>query len=326
MKYNKIVLIFPGQGSQYVGMGKELHARYKSARLAYTQAGDNLHFDIADICFRENWWNRVFGTTNLNKTVYTQPAVLTSNFACLKALEDRCEETGVKLNPFLTMGHSFGEYTALIASGAMDFETALGLVKKRAEYMSEAGKNIPNGGLMALLSKENELDAGYVQNLCQKYGVYTALINTQKQIVVGGSKKSMDRLSEELKKGGIITKALRVEGPFHTPLIRPAANRLKTDLDNADIYIASPPIIANVTAKAIADPIDIMQELHGQIYKPVDWKGSVENAIANGADLFIEIGPKTVLSNMIKEIDPEKTTLHVEDLKSLEEAVRELKS
>jgi [acyl-carrier-protein] S-malonyltransferase len=325
MKYKKIAILFPGQGSQYVGMGKELYDKFKLVRDAYDQASSVLGYDIAEKCFKKP----IIGTslvhkTDLDRTIYTQPAVLVTGYACYRIFEEMCSDVGVKLNVNFLAGHSLGEYTALCVAGAMDFSTCVDLVNKRATFLTELGESLPHAGLMAIVDKENELDYATIDHMAKEAQVYVTLINTKKQIVVGGFKKHLEELSKAIKKDGKIATILRVEGPFHSPLMQPAAERFKVELSRSRITIASRPVMANVTAEAIVDPRHIKKELYDQIYTCVDWRRSVERMIQNGADLFIEVGPKKVLSNMIKDIDPSIPKLNVEDQASLEAAVKAL--
>ncbi len=325
MKYKKIALLFPGQGSQYVGMGKELYDKFKLVRDIYDQASTVLEYDIAEKCFKKP----IIGTTlvtkaDLDRTIYTQPAVFVTGYACYKIFEEMCLEVGVRLDVHFLAGHSLGEYTALCVAGAMDFNTCADLVKKRATFLTELGESLPHAGLMAIVDKEKELDYDTIDNMAREAQVYLTLINTKNQIVVGGFKKNLEDLSKSIKKDGKIATILRVEGPFHSPLMLPAAERFKEELNRSRITIASKPVIANVTAEAIVDPRPIREELYQQVYTCVNWRRSVERMVENGADLFIEVGPKKVLSNMIKDIDPSIQRLNVEDLASLENAVKAL--
>jgi [acyl-carrier-protein] S-malonyltransferase len=206
----------------------------------------------------------------------------------------------------------------------MDFNTCLDLVKKRATFITELGESLPHAGLMAIVDKEKELDHTTIDNLAKEAQVYVTLINTKNQIVVGGFKKNLEELSKTIKKDGKIATPLRVEGPFHSPLMRPAAERFKTELMRSHVNIAAKPVIANVSTEAIVDPAHIRKELYEQIYTCVDWRRSVEKMIQNGADLFIEVGPKKVLSNMLKDIAPSIPRLNVEDSASLEATVKAL--
>ncbi len=325
MTYRNIMFVFPGQGSQYVGMGKEFYDEFQEVRDIFDEAGDVLGYDLSDLCFKKHSFGKIMHrAADLNKTVYTQPAVMTVNYACYRVLMRRCSEEGIDLNPYLTAGHSLGEYTAILVTGAMDLRTALSLVKKRATYMAESGKAYPNAGLMAIMDKGDELDYDHVCALCKEFGVYVTLNNTKKQVVVGGSKRRLQELAKELKAQGKLSKHLKVEGPYHTPIMKPAAEKLRKELQSYPIRIASKPIMANVSAEAIVDPNHIRTELYEQIYKVVNWRGSIEKAIENGGDLFLEVGPKKVLTNMIRGIHESIPGLNVEDMASLEATIRAL--
>ena len=329
MKYKRITAIFPGQGSQYTGMGKEIYDNFETARNIFQEANDVLGYDLADLCFRKSslasLGSKIMHKPDLNKTIYTQPAVLTTSYACFKALEETSKKRGLHLNFCLLAGHSLGEYTALLASGAIDFRTCLKLVNKRAEFMTELGRSYPGAGLMAVMSKNEDLDFQNISALCNEFQVYVTLNNTKRQIVVGGGKRKLELLAKELKNQEKLGKMLKVEGPFHTPIMKPAAEQFKRELDKCRFLIGERPIIANVSTNAIVDPNHIKHELYHQIFNIVDWRRSVEKIVANGADLFIEIGPKRVLSNMIKDIDPSIPEFNVEDMESLEKTVAELK-
>ena len=269
--------------------------------------------------------SKIMHRTVLDKTIFTQPAVLTTSYACYKVLEQRCKEIDIDLDVSLLAGHSLGEYTALLVSGVMDFESCLKLVSKRALYMTEVGRGYPGAGLMAIVDKKRNLNYRRVCSLCKDFGLYVTLNNTKKQIVVGGSKRELTELSKQLKKEGKLATILKVEGPFHTHIMRPAAEKLKKELEKNRLSICSKPVIANVSSDAIVDPNHIKKELYEQIFKIVNWRGSVEKIIGNGGGLFVEVGPKKVLSNMIKDIDPSVSCLNVEDMESLEKTVNELK-
>ena len=325
MKYKKIAVIFPGQGSQYVGMGREMYEKFKLVRDVYDQASSVLEYDIAEKCFKKPMIGAsLVHRTDLDRTIYTQPAVMVTGYACFRIFEEMCSEVGVKLNINFLAGHSLGEYTALCVAGALEFNTCLDLVKKRATFITELGESLPHAGLMAIVDKEKELDYSTIDNMAKEAQVYITLINTKNQIVVGGFKKNLEELSKIIKKDGKIATLLRVEGPFHSPLMRPAAERFKKELIRSHVSIAAKPVIANVSKEAIVDPAHIRKELYEQIYTCVDWRRSIEKMIENGADLFIEVGPKKILSNMIKDIDPSIPRLNVEDLESLEATVKAL--
>ncbi|MFO7737092.1 MAG: ACP S-malonyltransferase [Desulfatiglandaceae bacterium] len=325
MKFKKITLIFPGQGSQYVGMGKEFYDEFEMVREIFDQADQFLGYKLSEQCFKKPGFGmKMIHRTVLDKTIFTQPAVLTTSYVCYRVLEQKCRERNIDLNASLLAGHSLGEYSALLVSGAVDFETCLDLVRKRAAFMTEVGRGYPGAGLMAIVDKKRNLNYKRICSICKDFELYVTLNNTKNQIVVGGSKRKLTELAKELKKEGKLAKILKVEGPFHTPIMRPAAEKLKKELDNSTIYIGSKPLIANVSTHAIVDPDHIRKELYDQLFRIVDWRGSIEKIIGNGADLFIEVGPKKVLSNMIKEIDPSIPHLNVEDMESLERTLNEL--
>lgn len=325
MKYKKITLLFPGQGSQYIGMGKEFYEKYEFVKQIYEQASKVLGYDIADVCFKGHLFGKIMHRgVDINKTVYTQPTVLLTSYACYRVFEERCKKANIDFNPYLLAGHSLGEYTALLVAGAMDLKTAVGLVQKRATFMAESGRAYPGAGLMAIVDRGKAIDYEKLCALCKDFGVYITLNNTKSQVVVGGSKKRLGDLSKELKKDGKVGKPLKVEGPFHTPIMKPAADKFKRALNKNHLHIACKPIMANASAEAIVDPNHIKKELYEQIFNIVNWRGSIERVVGSGGDLFIEIGPRTVLSNMMKDINRSVPVLNVEDVESLEKTMKAL--
>jgi [acyl-carrier-protein] S-malonyltransferase len=320
----RTILIFPGQGSQYVGMGKDLYDQFPLVREIYDAASQVLGYDMAELCFQKHMFGKFMHKADLNKTIYTQPAVLTMSYACYRVLEETCKERGIDLGISLLAGHSLGEYTALLVGGAMDFKTALSLVNKRAELMTEWGTSYPGAGLMAVVNKGKQIDNDKICALCKDFGVYITLNNTPKQIVVGGSKRRLGEMGAQLKKEGILSTMLKVEGPFHTPIMKPAADKFKKHLERCDMDIASTPILANVSNEAIVDPIHIRQELYHQIFNVVNWRGAIERILQKPGNLFIELGPKQVLSNMIKDTDPSVPRINMEDTETLEAIITRL--
>lgn len=325
MKFKKAALIFPGQGSQYVGMGKEFYDRFKLVRDIYDEAGSVMGYDIAEKCFKKPIpGTSIIHKPDLDRTIYTQPAVMVTSYACYRIFEEMCNEVGIHPNVRFLAGHSLGEYTALLVAGAMDFRTCVDLVNKRAMCITEFSEAYPHAALMAIVNKGGEIEQSKIERLTKQAQVHIALNNTKNQLVVGGFKKNLEELSKTLKKENLFCTVLKVEGPFHTPLMKPAADRFKQNLSVSQMVIADKPVIANVSADAIVDPLHIRKELYEQIYTCVDWRRGAEKMVENGADLFIEIGPKKVLSGMIKTIAPTLPTLNVEDVESLESSIREL--
>ncbi|MFO7985701.1 MAG: ACP S-malonyltransferase [Desulfatiglandaceae bacterium] len=319
----RTILIFPGQGSQYVGMGKDFFDGFEMVRDVYHRASEVLGYDIAELSFKKHTFSKFMHRADLNRTIYTQPAVLTMSYACYRVLEETSREKGVDLNVSLLAGHSLGEYTALLVAEALDFETALRLVNRRAELITEWGKAYPGAGLMAIVKKGGELDQDRICALCKDFGVSITLNNTQSQIVVGGSKRRLSDMAGKLKEDGLRSTMLKVEGPFHTPIMKPAADKFDRELKDYEIDFASKPIMANVTSEAIVDPNHIKKELYKQIFNIVDWRGTIERIIQRRHNVFVEVGPKQVLSNMIKDIDPFVPRLNVENMESLEKTLKE---
>ena len=319
---NETILVFPGQGSQYPGMAKELYDHFDSVKKLYEKASQVVGYDMAELCFKKPDSGN---GGDLNKTIYTQPAVLTTSYACFKAFEETCEENNVACNTALLTGHSLGEYTALLVSGAIEFETCLRLVLKRATYMTESGEEFPDAGLMAIIDRNGGLDFNRIKSLCKTFEVHITLNNTKRQIVVGGLRSRLAKMSRQLRKKETVVKMLNVEGPFHTPMMKPAAEKLRKELERCDISMATKPIIANVSTDVIVDPTHIRGELYEQVFHVVKWRHSMEKAIGNEGNLFIEIGPKQVLCHMLKDIDPSVETTNVEDLESLTKTVEKLR-
>lgn len=321
-KPKRTILIFPGQGSQYVGMGREFFDEFDVVKDVYRRASDVLGYDITELSFKKHPFSKFMHRPDLNKTIYTQPAVLTMSYACYRVLEQTCRERGLDLNISLLAGHSLGEYTALLVAEAMDFETTLSLVNKRAELMTEWGKAYPGAGLMAIVKKGAELDQDRICALSKDYGVSMTLNNTKNQIVVGGSKRRLSDMADQLKEDGLRSTMLKVEGPFHTPIMKPAADKFNLRLKDYVIDFAAKPIMANVTSEAIVDPHHIRTELYKQIFNIVNWRGTIERIIRRRHNVFVEVGPKQVLSNMIKDIDSSVTRLNVENIDSLENTLK----
>ncbi len=308
---SEVGFVFPGQGSQSVGMGKALYDAHPSSRLVYEEAGAILGYDIAALCFEGP-------SERLNLTEYTQPALLTAGLAAFRLLEP----AGIK--PVAVAGHSLGEYSALVAAGGIDFGAAVSLVQKRGRYMAEA---VPAGAgmVVALLG----LAADIVRELCRDAAavgvVAPANLNSPGQVVVAGEKAAVER-AIELAKGKGCRKAipLPVSVPVHTPLMQPAADRLAADVAATRWSDLRVPLINNVDAKAIRRSVDVQGALVRQLPSPVRWEESVRVMYEMGVRTFVEVGPGTVLAGLIKRIVPEAATLNVHDPKSLDATLEAL--
>ncbi len=307
----KIAFIFPGQGAQYVGMGKELYDHFPEAKKIFDTADDALGFKISELCF--------YGPENeLMKTENTQPAILTMSIAALRVLE----KYNVKAD--YTAGLSLGEYASMVYSKAMNFSDAVKLVKKRGKFMQEA---VPEGkGKMAALigiSRENAL------RLCtdfEHYGVLEcANFNCPGQIVIGGEADAVLKAVEAAKEYGS-KKAilLPVSAPFHTSMLKQAADQLGNELKYIQLSDTNIPIIANVNAE-LTQTIDVFKEnLKNQVSSSVLWEDTVIQMIELGVDTFVEIGPGSSLCGFVKKIDKTKTFMNIEDLASLEKTLNKL--
>ncbi len=307
-----IGLVFPGQGSQSVGMGKALCDAFPLLKHVYDEASSVLGYDAAALCFEGP-------AEQLNLTEYTQPALLVSSIAALKTLEP----AGVK--PVAVAGHSLGEYSALVAAGGVSFRDAVGLVQKRGRYMSEA---VPPGtGLVAALLG---LTSGVVKEVCREAStvgvVAAANFNSPGQVVIAGEKAAVER-AIELAKGKGCKKAipLPVSVPVHTPLMQTAADRLAKDLTVVQWSDLKAPLVNNADAKPISRAGEIQPSLIRQLPSSVLWEETVQAMGKLGVTTFIEVGPGTVLTGLIKRILPDAQLLNVNDPKSLETTLKSVK-
>jgi [acyl-carrier-protein] S-malonyltransferase len=300
-----IGLVFPGQGSQSVGMGKALCEANPQLRQVYDEASTVLGYDVAALCFEGP-------AEKLNLTEHTQPALLVSSIAALRALQP----FGIK--PVAVAGHSLGEYSALVAAGGLSYRDAVGIVQKRGRYMSEA---VPTGtGLVAALLG---LGAEAVREVCREAAsagvVQAANFNSPGQVVIAGEKAAVERAIEIAKtKGCKKAVPLPVSVPVHTPLMQKAADRLAKDLAAITWSDLHMPLINNAEAKQIAKATDIQASLVRQLPSSVLWEDSMKAMAAMGVKTFIEVGPGSVLTGLNKRIVPEAVTMNVNDPKSLE--------
>lgn len=308
----KIAFVFPGQGSQYVGMGKELADRFPRAAAVFAEGDQVLGFPLTDLCWQGP-------EEELKITYNTQPALLTTSVACLRVLQDH----GVKAD--YVAGHSLGEYSALVAAGALDYPEALRLVRFRGEAMTKA---VPagEGTMAAVLGMSTE----QVQELCKKasdYGVVEpANFNCPGQVVIAGRTPAVEKAVEMAKgMGAKRAMLLAVSGPFHSSLLAPAREAMGERLQKAAVQDALIPVAANYHAQLIRSKTDIVTALTNQVNSPVLWEDSVRTLTEAGVDTFIEVGPGRVLGGLIKKITKEALILNVEDLASLENTLALLK-
>lgn len=279
-------MVFPGQGSQNEGMGKDLYEGSAAARKVFEEANDILHTNLSKLMFEGP-------EDELRQTFNAQPAILTHSVATMRALEE--ENSSFPLVKYVA-GHSVGEYAALVAAGAIDFSDALGLVRERGKLMQEAGK-LQEGSMAAILG----LDISYLEQLCQQTGAVIANDNCPGQIVVSGSRASLIRtmdLSRALGAKKVIP--LPVSGAFHSPLMLPAVEGMKEYMQGVQFKDPNPPIISNISAKPMLKASEFLKELPAQLVSRVRWSASVECMVKGGVKVFLEVGPGQVLTGLVK--------------------------
>lgn len=298
---SKKAFIFPGQGSQYAGMGKDLAANFKVAAKVFEEADDALGFALSRLCFEGP-------EDDLKLTTNTQPAILTTSVAALRVLK---AETGLSAD--YLAGHSLGEYSALVASGAMAFADAVRTVRARGAYMQEAVP-VGVGAMAAILGAEADQIAEICAEAAQGEVVSPANFNSPGQIVIAGHATAVGR-AIEIAKGKGLRKAmlLPVSAPFHCALMTPAGERLRETLDSVSIGGLQVPVITNVEARPNSDSGRVKPLLVEQVSAPVRWDESVREMIRLGVTAFCEIGPGKVLTGLVKRIDKEVKTANFED-------------
>jgi [acyl-carrier-protein] S-malonyltransferase len=300
-----VALIFPGQGTQYVGMGRDLYEQYALARATFEQADAWLGFSLSELCFRGP-------EQELNDTANAQPAIVAMSAAALEVVKEKLQG---KLAAAFVAGHSLGEYTAWLASGALDLSATLRLVRERGRVMREAGEKSP-GAMGAVLG----MDVAALQAICDEVGnVWLANDNSPGQTVLSGRKPALQRaLQLANTRGAKKTVLLAVSIAGHCPLMASAAEAFAPTVEKLPLARAAVPIIANVTGTPLVEPVEIRREMLQHLISGVRWVDSVRYMVTHGVKTFIEIGPKDVLSGLIRRIDRSVHTVHVGTIADVE--------
>jgi [acyl-carrier-protein] S-malonyltransferase len=311
MNDHQIALIFPGQGSQVVGMGKELADTFPVAGQTFEEADDALGYELSRLCFEGP-------EEQLRLTEITQPAILTVSVAALRVLEDKLPK------PAYVAGHSLGEYSAHVAAGTFSFADAVRTVRNRGKYMQEAVP-VGVGTMAAILGMELHKVIAVCEDAAQGEVCSAANVNSPEQIVISGHTAAVERATKLAdERGAKRAKVLPVSAPFHCSLMKPAQDRLKDDLDKLEMQKPVYPIACNFDAELVTDDIRALKTLENQVTGSVKWEQCMRLLIARGVQTFIEVGPGKVLCGLMRQIDRTKTCLSVSDEASLAKTVEAL--
>jgi [acyl-carrier-protein] S-malonyltransferase len=301
-----VAFVFPGQGSQYVGMGKSLFDVSETARQVFRRADEILGFALSRMCFEGP-------EQDLNDTINAQPAILTVSIACLNAMRERWQAMGQVIAPQYVAGHSLGEFTALVAADVIDFESALVLVRERGRLMKENGTERP-GGMLAVLGLDREVLEAVVAEAGASGVITVANANSPGQMVLSGEGPALDRATELARARGA-TRVIRlpISIASHSPLMARAAAQFGEIVARLPLRQPRIPVVANITGQILTSADDIRKELADHILKPVQWTASVVEMVARGSAEFLEIGPGQVLSGLIRRISQDAHVITLND-------------
>lgn len=309
----KTAFVFPGQGSQKVGMMKDLYEQYEVVREIFAKADEVLGYSIKEMCFAGP-------EEALRETANTQPAILTASVACYEVLKE------LGHTPDVVAGHSLGEYSALVAAGAISFEDAVLLVHKRGAFMQEAVP-LGEGGMAAIIALPREQVVEICAKVSAEHGIVQAVnFNCPGQIVIAGTAQAVAIAAEQMKEAGAKRAVmLPVSAPFHSELMEPAALKLKAELDKIKVCDIEIPVVANINGKLVQKADEIKESLVKQAASPVLWEDCMQTMVEFGATRFVEVGPGKVLSGFTRRIDRSLKSNNVEDMTSLQKTVDSMK-
>ena len=309
----RVAVLLPGQGSQYVGMGKLLYEKFPLAREIFAEASEILKFSLPELCFDGD-------PIELTKTYNTQPALLTISYIMYRLyVKDKF------FSPTVMLGHSLGELSALVCAEAMSFAEGVAFARDRGLYMHECGEKNP-GAMLAVITP----DFDEISRLCKEISSGGAVLevanyNSENQVVVSGHAAAVEELKRRLKEKNIRSLPLNVSAPFHSSIMRPAADKLRARLSQISLRAPAVPIISNVSGQLYSSEDDISENLVAQVVRPVRWLQSIRTACELGVNLFVEVGPKSVLKNLNRNICSEVCSLSLdveEDLRKFEALLR----
>ncbi|MDY7019380.1 MAG: ACP S-malonyltransferase [Chloroflexota bacterium] len=302
-----VAYVFPGQGSQKIGMGKDLYDRYPMAREVFNEADATLGFPLSQLCFQGP-------EEELVKTVNVQPAILVTSIACLKATQEASNNS--LPTPHFVAGHSLGEYTALVVANAITLSDAIILVRERGRLMYEAGLR-NQGSMLAIMG----LDEATVRNICLESNTEASNINCPGQIVISGATDALTEAGKSARTKSARAIPLKVSGAFHSALMESILADFNNVLSNFVFFPPTIPIISNTTAEPLTDVDSIKNELSTQLRHCIQWQRSVEYMMYNEVNTFYEIGPGRVLSGLIKRINPELQTLNISEVEDIQKLI-----